>query len=160
MTERALTGPHASTPVELKERLEAERRGTPFLLFRDDAGRQRIVELEGGGPLTVGRRPENDVALPWDHEVSRVHAQLELVGREWSLVDDGISRNAQRDLLVTAATEPFNVVLLALLLIAGALLDALPLMIPLALIVYGAGIARSMRDPATKERAKLRGRDD
>jgi pSer/pThr/pTyr-binding forkhead associated (FHA) protein len=93
MTERALTGPHASTPSELKERLEAERRGTPFLLFRDDAGRQRIVELEGGGPLTVGRRPENDVALPWDHEVSRVHAQLELVGREWSLVDDGISRN-------------------------------------------------------------------
>jgi serine/threonine protein kinase len=66
----------------------------------------------------------------------------------------------QRDLLATAATEPFNVVLLALLLIAGALLDALPLMIPLALIVYGAGIARSMRDPATKERAKLRGRDD
>jgi serine/threonine-protein kinase len=50
--------------------------------------------------------------------------------------------------------------LLALLLIAGALLDALPLMIPLALIVYGAGIARSMRDPATRERAKLRGRDD
>jgi serine/threonine-protein kinase len=68
--------------------------------------------------------------------------------------------SAQRDLLVTAATEPFNVVLLALLLIAGALLDALPLMIPLALIVYGAGIARSTRDPATKERAKLRGRDD
>src|SRR5918997_583463 len=63
------------------------------------------------------------------------------------------------DALVTAATEPFNVVLLALLLIAGALLDALPLMIPLALIVYDAGIARSMRDPATKERAKLRGRD-
>jgi hypothetical protein len=93
MTERALTGPHASTPSELKERLEAERRGTPFLLFRDDTGRQRIVELEGRGPLTVGRRPENDVALPWDHEVSRVHAQLELVGREWSLVDDGISRN-------------------------------------------------------------------
>ena len=93
MTERALTGPHASTPSELKDRLKAERRGTPFLLFRDDAGRQRIVELEGRGPLTVGRRPENDVALPWDHEVSRVHAQLELVGREWSLVDDGISRN-------------------------------------------------------------------
>jgi hypothetical protein len=69
-------------------------------------------------------------------------------------------RGPQRDLLITAATEPFNVVLLALLLIAGALLDSLPLMIPLALLVYGAGIARSMRDPATAERAKLRGRDD
>ena len=69
------------------------------------------------------------------------------------------ARSVRRDLLVTAATEPFNVVLLALLLIAGALLDALPLMIPLALLVYGAGIVRSMRDPATAERAKLRGRD-
>jgi hypothetical protein len=94
MTERALTGPHASTPAELKERLEAERRGAPFLLFRDDAGRQRIVELDVDAPrVTVGRRPENDVALPWDAEVSRVHAQLEPVGREWSLIDDGISRN-------------------------------------------------------------------
>jgi hypothetical protein len=94
MTERSLTGPHASTPAELKERLAAERRGTPFLLFRDDAGHQRIVELdEGAPPVTIGRRPENDVALPWDHEVSRVHAQLERVGREWSLIDDGISRN-------------------------------------------------------------------
>jgi serine/threonine-protein kinase len=68
-------------------------------------------------------------------------------------------RSEQRDLIVTAATEPFNVVLLALLLIAGALLDNLPLMVPLALLVYGAGVARSMRDPATVERAKLRGRD-
>jgi hypothetical protein len=65
----------------------------------------------------------------------------------------------QRDLLVTAASEPFNVVLLALLLIAGALLDTLPLMVPLALIVYGAGVLRSYRDPATAERAKARGRD-
>jgi len=94
MTERALTGPHASTPAELKQRLEAERRGTPFLLFRDDEGHQRIVELaEGTAHVTIGRRPENDVALPWDAEVSRVHAQLEPVGRDWSLIDDGISRN-------------------------------------------------------------------
>jgi pSer/pThr/pTyr-binding forkhead associated (FHA) protein len=94
MAERALTGPHASTPVELKQRLEAERRGTPFLLYRDAAGRQQIVELdENAQRVTIGRRPENDVALPWDAEVSRVHAQLEPVGREWSLIDDGISRN-------------------------------------------------------------------
>jgi pSer/pThr/pTyr-binding forkhead associated (FHA) protein len=94
MAERSLTGPHAATPAELKERLEAERRGTPFLLYRDDAGRQRIVELDSSAQhVTIGRRPENDLALPWDAEVSRVHAQLEPVGREWSLIDDGISRN-------------------------------------------------------------------
>jgi hypothetical protein len=94
MAERALTGPHASTPAELKQRLEAERRGTPFLLYRDDAGRQLIVELDPAAQhVTIGRRTDNDVALPWDAEVSRVHAQLEPVGGDWSLIDDGISRN-------------------------------------------------------------------
>jgi pSer/pThr/pTyr-binding forkhead associated (FHA) protein len=94
MAERALTDPHASTPVELKARLEAERRGTPFLLYRDAEGRQLLVELDDAASrLTIGRRPDNDVALPWDAEVSRVHAQLEPVRGDWSLIDDGLSRN-------------------------------------------------------------------
>jgi pSer/pThr/pTyr-binding forkhead associated (FHA) protein len=94
MAERALTDPHASTPVELKARLEAERRGTPFLLYRDGEGRQHIVALDAAAaPLTIGRRPDNDIALPWDAEVSRVHAQLEPVRGDWSLIDDGLSRN-------------------------------------------------------------------
>ena len=70
------------------------------------------------------------------------------------------AQRSQRDLLVTALTEPFNVVLLALLLIAGALLGALPLMVPLALLVYGAGVLRSYKDPATADRARTRGRRD
>jgi pSer/pThr/pTyr-binding forkhead associated (FHA) protein len=94
MAERALAGPHAATPVELKARLEAERRGSPFLLYRDQEGRQVIVELDDAGSrITIGRRPDNDIALPWDAEVSRVHAQLEPVGGDWSLIDDGLSRN-------------------------------------------------------------------
>jgi pSer/pThr/pTyr-binding forkhead associated (FHA) protein len=89
-----LDGPHASTPVELKARLEAERRGAPFLLYRDGGGRQTIAELDAGAaPLRIGRRDDNHVALPWDAEVSRVHAELEPVGRDWVLVDDGLSRN-------------------------------------------------------------------
>ena len=85
---------HGSTPAELKARLEAERRGVCFLHYRDADGSQRIVELEpGGGPVTVGRRADNAVPLGWDAEVSRVHAQLEPVGRDWVLVDDGLSRN-------------------------------------------------------------------
>lgn len=43
--------------------------------------------------VTVGRASESDISLPWDSEVSRTHALLERVGREWTLVDDGLSRN-------------------------------------------------------------------
>jgi FHA domain len=89
-----VTGAHTSTAAEIRERLDAERRGGPFLLFRDADGRQVIVELPADATaLSVGRRPDNAVALPWDPEVSRVHAELERVGGEWAVVDDGLSRN-------------------------------------------------------------------
>jgi pSer/pThr/pTyr-binding forkhead associated (FHA) protein len=85
---------HRATPAELQERNAAERRGRPFLLLRDGDGAQRIVDL-GDAPerLTVGRGASSDVALPWDGEVSRVHASLERLGDEWTFVDDGSSRN-------------------------------------------------------------------
>jgi hypothetical protein len=43
--------------------------------------------------VTIGRREQSDVPLTWDAEVSRAHALLEPVGEEWTLVDDGLSRN-------------------------------------------------------------------
>jgi DNA-binding CsgD family transcriptional regulator len=84
---------HASSPRDLKARIEAERRGSPFLLYRDDRREQRIVELPDGGTMTLGRRSTNDIAIEWDIEASRVHALLEHVGGEWTIVDDGLSRN-------------------------------------------------------------------
>jgi hypothetical protein len=85
---------HAATPEELKARLEVERRGSPFLVHRDGDDRQRIVELtDDVARVTVGRRPENDIALPWDSNVSRLHAVFERVAGEWILVDDGLSAN-------------------------------------------------------------------
>ena len=85
---------HRSTPLELKERLDAERRGTPFLLLRDGEERQLIVELTAArSPLTIGRQPASDVALTWDSEVSRTHADIERIGDVWTLVDDGRARN-------------------------------------------------------------------
>ena len=80
-----------TSPADVKARLDAERLGAPFLLYRDGGGTQVIVALHG--PVTVGRRAERDVALPWDTEVSRLHAQLEPVGSDWIVVDDGLSRN-------------------------------------------------------------------
>jgi FHA domain/Bacterial regulatory proteins, luxR family len=84
---------HRSTPAELQARLAAERRGEPFLLFHDGAGRQVLHELSPGEPVTVGRGTDCTVALGWDREISRLHAQLEPVGLHWVLVDDGLSRN-------------------------------------------------------------------
>jgi pSer/pThr/pTyr-binding forkhead associated (FHA) protein len=83
-----------ATPVELSERMRAERRGQPFLILRDGEGHQRIVDLGGvERSLVIGRDPASDVALDWDSEVSRAHALLERVGGSWTLVDDGLSRN-------------------------------------------------------------------
>jgi len=94
MAERSPVEPHGSTPAEMKARLEAERRGCPFLVYRDDAGHQVIFELpDGASRVAIGRRPENDVALCWDADVSRTHAQLEPMGHDWALIDDGLSRN-------------------------------------------------------------------
>jgi predicted component of type VI protein secretion system len=63
------------------------------LVYRDDTGAQRFVPLEGQTSLTIGRSSGCDVRLPWDERVSRVHAALDLVGSDWTLVDDGLSRN-------------------------------------------------------------------
>ena len=65
----------------------------PVLVYRDDTGIQRFVPLDGKTSLTVGRSTGCDVQLPWDDRVSRVHAGLDLVGPDWTLVDDGLSRN-------------------------------------------------------------------
>ena len=87
-------GPHSASAAELKEQLEVERRGKPFLVFRDAAGAQRIVVLDDAlGTLIVGRAPETDVCLGWDSEVSSVHAELARVGPDWAVNDDGLSRN-------------------------------------------------------------------
>jgi pSer/pThr/pTyr-binding forkhead associated (FHA) protein len=87
-------GLHRSTPAELSARLEAERSGRPFLVLRDEQARQRIVVLPAERErLSLGRSADCDVALTWDYEISRLHAQLERVGTNWLIVDDGLSSN-------------------------------------------------------------------
>jgi pSer/pThr/pTyr-binding forkhead associated (FHA) protein len=86
--------PFRSTPEEIRDRLVAERRGQPFLVLRDDVDAQRIVDLgRAGERLTLGRSPQCDLPLAWDPKVSRLHAELERVGQEWVVVDDGLSSN-------------------------------------------------------------------
>lgn len=84
---------HSLTPSEIAALLDAERRGAPFVAFKDESGDLRLVALDDRERLSVGRVDHNDVPLGWDGEVSRTHAQLELIGGEWTLLDDGLSRN-------------------------------------------------------------------
>ncbi len=87
-------GRHAATPAELRERLAAERLGDPFVVLRGEDGRQQLFGLHAGlRRVTIGRGPSNDIALGWDTEVSRLHAELERLAGEWTVVDDGLSRN-------------------------------------------------------------------
>src|SRR6476469_9251663 len=66
----------------------------PYLFYRDEAGRQQMIVLDSPvSRLTIGRADGSDLHLHWDHEVSRLHAQLERIGNDWVLVDDGLSRN-------------------------------------------------------------------
>jgi hypothetical protein len=82
------------SPAELKEVIAAERTGYPFLVWRSDDGQQRLLMLDSQRwRVTIGRDPAAEVALAGDAEVSRTHALLEQVGRGWTLVDDGLSRN-------------------------------------------------------------------
>jgi FHA domain len=90
------------SPRELQAILEAERAGLPFLRWRDGADAQHILHLTRDiDRVLLGRREQRDpghdrepsIALTWDREVSRAHAVFERVGDEWTLVDDGLSRN-------------------------------------------------------------------
>ena len=84
-------------PTDPKDRMrvrEAETAGEPFLVLRDGDGVQRIVVLDSErAQAVIGRAPDSEVAIEWDDRVSRTHAKLERVGREWSVEDDGLSRN-------------------------------------------------------------------
>lgn len=93
MDERS-QGPRATTASELKQQIEAERLGRPFLVYRNGDGEQRILVIEEvTSALWVGRSASADVELGFDDQVSTLHAQLEVVGEECTLLDDGLSTN-------------------------------------------------------------------
>jgi pSer/pThr/pTyr-binding forkhead associated (FHA) protein len=87
-------GPRAQTAPELKEQIEAERGGRPFLVYRNEAGEQQLqVVAEGTAEFWVGRAEQAAISFPWDPEVSSLHAQIDVVGDVCTVVDDGLSRN-------------------------------------------------------------------
>ena len=91
---RVSADPPQTSAAELKAQIEAERGGRPFLVLRDGEGAQRIVIVEEStAELWVGRGEAAGLRIEWDEEVSALHAQIEVVGDECTLLDDGLSRN-------------------------------------------------------------------
>ncbi len=85
--------PHTATAAELQERAHATRSENPYVVLRHPERGQMLVGLGDRTHLTIGRRAECDLALEWDNRVSRLHAELVLVGGEWVVSDDGLSAN-------------------------------------------------------------------
>jgi len=72
----------------------ARRRGDPYIVYRDAHERQRVLSLpDTWDRITIGRGMGADVALTWDPDVSRVHAELARLADDWTVIDDGLSRN-------------------------------------------------------------------
>ena len=85
---------HTLSARELKEMLSFERADDPFLAMRDDDGELLVVALDAhASTMTLGRGTGTNVSIPWDAEVSGVHAELRRLGEEWTVADDGLSRN-------------------------------------------------------------------
>ena len=82
------------SPEETPELAAARRRGDPYLVYPDARDRQCVLSLpDTWDRITIGRGMGTDVALTWDQDVSRVHAELARLADDWTVVDDGLSRN-------------------------------------------------------------------
>ena len=83
---------HRASPAELKRRLEADRAGTAYLLYREPGAGERILPLPESAAV-IGRDAACDASLTWDEQVSRVHVELANLRGHWLVIDDGLSRN-------------------------------------------------------------------
>ena len=81
------------SPRELAQRIERSAAAARSCSTSTATAASASSSSTATGSLSIGRRADSDVALTWDTEVSRLHAVLERVGDEWTLADEGLSRN-------------------------------------------------------------------
>jgi hypothetical protein len=66
----------------------------PYLSHWDaNGGQRRWVLPVDGRVVTIGRSAAADVCVGWDAKASRVHATMQRIGGQWTVEDDGLSRN-------------------------------------------------------------------
>jgi len=86
-----MSEPTASTAVS---RRSVPEPADPYLChWGADAERRRWALPSDAVVVTIGRSSATDVCIGWDSRVSRVHATMERIGGQWTVEDDGLSRN-------------------------------------------------------------------
>ncbi len=86
--------PWPEQPGERIRVQHAEERGVPFVQYRHGDGDLRVLSLaDADGGYVLGRGARADIVIDWDERVSRVHSRLVRVGGDWTVEDDGLSRN-------------------------------------------------------------------
>jgi len=65
----------------------------PALQFADEHGRIHEHVLDAAERVSIGRSPDATIPLEADSTVSRLHAIIESVDSNWTVIDDGLSRN-------------------------------------------------------------------
>jgi hypothetical protein len=94
MLTRSLLDDHCMTAGDRQTLLGADRRGLPYLVYRDGENVQRLLTLDSHQcAITIGRGETADVSVDWDRGVSREHATLVLCDGGWTIVDDETSLN-------------------------------------------------------------------
>lgn len=76
----------ARDPHEIARLNQAANAGAALLVWRDDAGTLRILQLHGPAHW-IGRSPHASVPITWDRKVSGTHAQLTVAGAACFLED-------------------------------------------------------------------------
>ena len=100
----------------------------------------------------IARAMAKEPAERFGTAMGLAEAALEVVPADSPAAESKTESKERRGRLVYALLDTFNVVLLALLLIAGVLLGELLLTLPFAVAIYGVAVARTYLDPDVKRR--------
>ena len=85
---------HSASPAELAAAARGRARGPARSCSGATPEGQRILALDQGrSGSRSGAGPRSTSRLDADEQVSRLHAEIERIGGEWTVADDGLSRN-------------------------------------------------------------------
>ena len=93
MQESLAPPPSRLSAEELRGLIRCLNAGHSLVHYRDREGQLALVPLLAPNEIAIGRQPGSGITLDWDRSVSRIHAILRPLGPDWTIEDEGLSRN-------------------------------------------------------------------